>query len=199
MAPTAFVMLPGRAVVVNCGASNVAVSQRCSSATAKPCLSAQTVTFRSAGGLGVALGAAGALMVGRQRRQRRGVARLASGKRPVNFMKIEGSRTTFASDEGEEFEMDTSKVLGVGAQGKVHPGKNTKTGQEVAVKSMPVKHLILDEAGAAKIKLIDDEIEIGKAIGTHPNIAGLIAGCDLYREGTSDHPHFKNIVMELVQ
>ncbi|CAE8734134.1 unnamed protein product, partial [Polarella glacialis] len=117
----------------------------------------------------------------------------------VNFMKIEGSRTTFASDEGEEFEMDTSKVLGVGAQGKVHPGKNTKTGQEVAVKSMPVKHLILDEAGAAKIKLIDDEIEIGKAIGTHPNIAGLIAGCDLYREGTSDHPHFKNIVMELVQ
>lgn len=117
----------------------------------------------------------------------------------LNFMIVNGNITTFTTDDGDEFEMDTSKVLGKGAQGQVHLARNTKTGEVVAVKAMPVKHLILDDAGAAKMKIIDDEIAILKAVGRHPNIAGMIAGVDLYRPGTTDYCHFKNIVMEFVK
>lgn len=110
-----------------------------------------------------------------------------------------GSITTFTlNEEADVFEMDTSKVLGVGAQGKVHPGKNKKTGAAVAVKAMPVKHLILDEAGAAKMRLIDVEIATLTSVGAHPNIAQCYAGGNIYRRGTTDYPQAKVIVMDIV-
>lgn len=136
---------------------------------------------------------------GSSRRKTKSRANLVSVKASPCFFEMKGSTMCFPSEDGQQFEMDTSVILGVGAQGKVHPGKNVSTGEVVAVKSMPVKHLILDEAGAAKIQLIHDEITTMKAVGQHPNIAGMVAGVDVFRMGTSDHPHFINIVLELVE
>jgi len=116
-----------------------------------------------------------------------------------NYYKQEGTVTSFTTDEGDEFAYDESKVLGVGAQGKVLEGWNTKTNEKVAVKAMPVKHLILDEAGANKMKIIDEEIALLKSVGTHKNIAGCVAGSDVYRPGTTDYCQFKMLVMEIVR
>jgi len=146
---------------------------------------------------GLALTGAVLAGAGNSRRSKRG--KLCAVKASPCFFEMRGNSMCFPSEDGKQFEMDTSVILGVGAQGKVHPGKNLATGEVVAIKSMPVKHLILDETGAAKIQLIHDEIATMKAVGQHPNIAGMVAGVDVFRQGTSDHPHFINLVLELVE
>lgn len=135
---------------------------------------------------------------GRRRRSRRTGPSVTQRGAGLTFYEKAGSITSFEFD-GTKIDMDESQVLGVGAQGKVHCGRIAATGEEVAVKAMPVKHLILDEAGAAKMALIDKEIEVLKSLGRHPNIAGCVAGGSIYRPGTSDYPHAKILVMELVK
>ncbi|CAK0871712.1 unnamed protein product, partial [Prorocentrum cordatum] len=148
---------------------------------------------------GAAAGAAAAVAAsGRRSRRRGGAKRGKVSLNAVSFYDQEGSKMTFELD-GIPFEMDENKVLGVGAQGKVHVGKRLDTGETVAIKHMPVKHLILDQAGADKMALIDQEIAVLKSVGQHPNIAGCVAGGSVYRRGTSDYPQAKMLCMELVQ
>lgn len=125
---------------------------------------------------------------------------LNAAAKAFDYFDNAGNVMKFTLNEGaNEYEMNMNDVLGVGAQGKVHSGKVTSTGQEVAVKHMQVKHLILDEAGAAKMKLIDDEIVSLASVGAHPNIAQCFGGGNIYRRGTTDYPQAKVIVMEIVK
>ena len=125
---------------------------------------------------------------------------LNAARNTFDYFDSVGNVMKFTLNEGaDEYEMDTNNVLGVGAQGKVHSGRIKGTGKEVAIKHMQVKHLILDEAGAAKMKLIDDEIISLTSVGAHPNIAQCFGGGNIYRRGTTDYPQAKVIVMEIVR
>lgn len=106
---------------------------------------------------------------------------------------------TFSSVEGEEFRYDSADLLGEGAQGTVYRGVRVSTGEPVAIKSVPVWRFILDEDGAEKVARIDREARKQKLLGGHPNIARLYALVDVFRPGTTQHPQYKMLVMELIE
>jgi len=172
---------------------------------AQPAASRVSQSASLSGQLSVCATACALAAAGRKRSQRAAppsgsISRCAlPSQQNLCYYEESGGKTTFPTPEGEEYEMDTTKILGVGGQGKVHPGRNTKTNEVVAIKAMPVKHLILDEMGAAKMALIDEEIKVLKSVGAHPNIAKIFSGVDAYRKGTSDYPHAKYLVMEIVE
>mmetsp|Transcript_109458 Transcript_109458/g.341072 ORF Transcript_109458/g.341072 Transcript_109458/m.341072 type:complete len:434 (+) Transcript_109458:29-1330(+) len=105
----------------------------------------------------------------------------------------------FRAADGEEFELFPDKVLGAGAQGTVYAGVSRSAGQPVAVKVLPTWRLVLDDCGVEKLASIEEEFATLRALGQHPNIASMIAGVDIYRDGTaSGFPHYKLMVMEAV-
>lgn len=106
---------------------------------------------------------------------------------------------SFTSADGEEFRYDTKDLLGEGAQGTVYRGVRAATGETVAIKSIPVWRFILDEDGAEKVERIDREARKQRMLGEHPNIARLHALVDVFRQGTTQHPQYKMLVMELVE
>mmetsp|Transcript_13661 Transcript_13661/g.34352 ORF Transcript_13661/g.34352 Transcript_13661/m.34352 type:complete len:445 (-) Transcript_13661:68-1402(-) len=106
---------------------------------------------------------------------------------------------SFVSEAGEEFRYDTDDLLGEGAQGTVYRGTCASSGEAVAIKSVPVWRFILDDDGAEKVERIDREARKQKLLGDHPNIAKLFALVDVFRPGTTQHPQYKMLVMELVQ
>jgi len=110
----------------------------------------------------------------------------------------------FKSGDGQDFELDPTAVLGAGAQGTVYRGTAVRTGQAVAVKVIETWRWILDRDGADKIASIDIEFKARRALGMHPNIVGMIAGADIFRDFMMERagpplPHYKFMVMELVE
>lgn len=136
-----------------------------------------------------AAGALAGLLLGRGRRRRLGRRACATLRRVLK---------TFSTKEGEEFQYDNQDILGEGAQGTVYRGKRTSNGEAVAIKSVPVWRFILDADGAEKVERIDREARKQKALCGHPNIAQLYGMADVYRPGTTDHPQFKKLCMELI-
>lgn len=106
----------------------------------------------------------------------------------------------FRAADGEEFELFPERVLGAGAQGTVYSGRSLDTGETVAVKVIPTWRLVLEDCGAEKLQAIEEEFTMLRALGRHANIASMIAGVDVYRDGSvSGFPHYKLMVMEAVE
>lgn len=137
-------------------------------------------------------------------------ARLTAGQRqrgqcPHGSPKVSTSRVplraaqSFTAEDGEEFRYDTADLLGEGAQGTVYRGTRVSTGEEVAIKSVPVWRFILDEDGAEKVERIDREARKQKMLSGHPNIAQLFALVNVFRPGTTQHPQYKMLVMECIK
>lgn len=130
------------------------------------------------------------------RRSRRSASRCRLRRQAIQG--IEDFRI-FRADDGQEFELFPDRVLGAGAQGTVYAGTAKANGQAVAVKVVPTWRLVLDDSGQEKLEAIEAEYQTLRALGQHPNIAGMIASVDLYNEGAaSAFPHYKFMVMEKV-
>mmetsp|Transcript_69517 Transcript_69517/g.215051 ORF Transcript_69517/g.215051 Transcript_69517/m.215051 type:complete len:410 (-) Transcript_69517:71-1300(-) len=108
--------------------------------------------------------------------------------------------SVFRATDGEEYELFPDKVLGSGAQGTVYSGRARTSGRHVAVKVLPTWRLVLDDCGVEKLEEIEEEFATLRALGQHPNVASMIAGVDIYKDGTaSGFPHYKFMVMEAVE
>jgi len=106
----------------------------------------------------------------------------------------------FTSSCGEEFEIFPDRVLGAGAQGTVYGGRRKSSGEKVAVKVIATWRLRLEMDGMKKLHEIEQEVSTLRKLGQHANVAGMIAGIDIFRSGNpSPVPHYKFIVMEAVE
>jgi len=100
---------------------------------------------------------------------------------------------------GDQFQIETDKVLGVGGQGTVYQCyRQSDPNTKYAVKTIPIWRLLMDPSSEEKIAAIDKEAEVVMAVQGHPNIAQCLGVFDAFRPGTSQ-AQYKMMVMELVQ
>jgi len=144
---------------------------------------------------GFAWGASSVMRINNLRRTR---ARPAlPGRRLVVAQRSMGEFRTFGP-EGDQFEILPNKVLGIGAQGTVYTGRSLKTGKEYAVKAIPTWRLLMDPCCAAKLAIIQREVDVLKSVTGSSKVAEFIGAYDVFRAGISE-PHFKMMVMEKVE
>jgi len=102
-------------------------------------------------------------------------------------------------DPGDEFEIDTQDILGVGGQGTVYACyKKNDPSTRYAVKTIPIWRLLMDPSSEEKIAAIEREVEVLQRIQGHDNIATCHGCWDAFRPGTTQ-AQYKMMVMELVQ
>jgi len=101
--------------------------------------------------------------------------------------------------EGDQFEIETDKVLGVGGQGTVYLcHRQSDPGTKYAVKTIPIWRLLMDPSAESKIREIRKETDVLTRIQGHPNVCACIGCYDAFRPGTSEAQYIM-IVMELIQ
>jgi len=102
-------------------------------------------------------------------------------------------------DPGDEYEIDTQDVLGVGGQGTVYACyKKSDPSTRYAVKTIPIWRLLMDPSSEEKIAAIEREVQVLQRIQGHDNIAKCLGCWDAFRPGTSQ-AQYKMMVMELVK
>jgi len=99
----------------------------------------------------------------------------------------------------DPYEIQTSKILGVGGQGTVYVcNKKSDPSTDYAVKTIPIWRLLMDPSSEEKIAAIEKEVDVLLKIQGHKNIAQCMGCWDAFRPGTSQ-AQYKMMVMELVQ
>mmetsp|Transcript_51584 Transcript_51584/g.122737 ORF Transcript_51584/g.122737 Transcript_51584/m.122737 type:complete len:512 (+) Transcript_51584:66-1601(+) len=144
-------------------------------------------------GAGAVTAVLGSLRASPAQKRRTGqsmVARRALGS--IDQFKVFG-------DPGDEFEIDTEDILGVGGQGTVYSCyKKNDPSTKYAVKTIPIWRLLMDPSSEEKIAAIDREVDVLLRIQGHENIATCVGCWDAFRPGTTQ-AQYKMMVMELVK
>eukprot|EP00929_Paragymnodinium_shiwhaense_P005664 TRINITY_DN10792_c0_g1_i1.p2 TRINITY_DN10792_c0_g1~~TRINITY_DN10792_c0_g1_i1.p2 ORF type:complete len:506 (+),score=154.09 TRINITY_DN10792_c0_g1_i1:83-1600(+) len=112
-----------------------------------------------------------------------------------------GSITQFKvfGPEGDKFEIEENKILGVGGQGTVYLcHKQSDPDTKMACKTIPIWRLYMDPGSEQKIAEIRKEVDVLERINGHPNVCKSFGCYDAYRPGTSESQYIM-MVMEKIE
>jgi len=181
---------PVSRVVSPPGSAEVSLRGAGANAAAPTASSSTGTSVALAGAVGVLLGASAARSSrAAQKPQRAAVATKALGS--IEQFKVFGP-------DGDKFEIETDKILGVGGQGTVYLcHRQSNPAVKYAVKTIPIWRLLMDPSCDAKIKEIRKETDVLMQLQGHPNVCECIGCFDAFRPGTSQAQYIM-IVMELV-
>eukprot|EP00929_Paragymnodinium_shiwhaense_P005673 TRINITY_DN10792_c0_g3_i2.p1 TRINITY_DN10792_c0_g3~~TRINITY_DN10792_c0_g3_i2.p1 ORF type:complete len:520 (+),score=148.83 TRINITY_DN10792_c0_g3_i2:49-1560(+) len=151
--------------------------------------------------LGACISATGIAAVAVAASQRKnGRRRMDSRQLSAVTTKALGSITQFKvfGPEGDKFEIEEDKVLGVGGQGTVYLcHKQSDPDTKMACKTIPIWRLYMDPGSEQKIAEIRKEVDVLERINDHPNVCKSFGCYDAYRPGTSESQYIM-MVMEKI-
>eukprot|EP00929_Paragymnodinium_shiwhaense_P005665 TRINITY_DN10792_c0_g1_i2.p2 TRINITY_DN10792_c0_g1~~TRINITY_DN10792_c0_g1_i2.p2 ORF type:complete len:502 (+),score=170.13 TRINITY_DN10792_c0_g1_i2:61-1566(+) len=163
--------------------------------------SAQPSGTSSSIALGACVSAAGIAAAVAANQRKNGRRRMNSRQLSAVTTKALGSITQFKifGPEGDKFEIEEDKILGVGGQGTVYLcHKQSEPDAKMACKTIPIWRLYMDPGSEQKIAEIRKEVEVLDRINGHPNVCKSFGCYDAYRPGTAESQYIM-MVMEKIE